>query len=121
MALAPFPDGGPSSLPMVPEETPPFLLSPSVDIPAPCPNLQPPENPLRRLLVPEEGCSHLSQGPAGHGTVRGRLLTGDHRGPAHLQQLPTLPHLGPVQGLPPGPGRRHGFLGHWGDLTPHSS
>ncbi|XP_044902760.1 interferon regulatory factor 3 isoform X2 [Felis catus] len=247
MALAPFPGGGPSSLPVVPEETPPFLLSPSVDIPAPCPNLQPPENPLRRLLVPEEewefeltafyrgrqvfqqtalcpgglrlvasdadqtlpgqpiilpdpgvsltdrgvmgyvrrvlsclggglalwragqrlcarrlghchtywalgeellpdsghgpsgevpkdeegdvfdlkpfvaGCSHLSQGPAGHGTVRGRLLTGDHRGPAHLQQLPTLPHLGPVQGLPPGPGRRHGFLGHWGDLTPHSS
>ena len=55
MALAPFPGGGPSSLPVVPEETPPFLLSPSVDIPAPCPNLQPPENPLRRLLVPEEG------------------------------------------------------------------
>ncbi|XP_019674768.2 interferon regulatory factor 3 isoform X3 [Felis catus] len=54
MALAPFPGGGPSSLPVVPEETPPFLLSPSVDIPAPCPNLQPPENPLRRLLVPEE-------------------------------------------------------------------
>ncbi|XP_022379582.1 interferon regulatory factor 3 isoform X1 [Enhydra lutris kenyoni] len=54
MALAPFPDGGPSSLAVVPEQTPPFLLSPTVDIPPPFPNSEPPENPLRQLLVPEE-------------------------------------------------------------------
>lgn len=62
----------------------------------------------------------MSQGPAGDGTVGRRLLPGEHRGPAHFQQLPTFPHLGPVQGLPPGPDRGHGFLGHWGDLTPDS-
>ncbi|KAF0872372.1 IRF3 factor, partial [Crocuta crocuta] len=54
MALASFPDEGPSSLPVVPEQSPPFLLSPSLDIPAPCPDLQPLENPLRQLLVPQE-------------------------------------------------------------------
>ncbi|XP_047565677.1 interferon regulatory factor 3 isoform X3 [Lutra lutra] len=248
MALAPFPDGGPSSLAVVPEQTPPFLLSPTVDIPPPCPNSEPPENPLRRLLVPEEewefevtafyrgrqvfqqtvfcprglrlvaseagdgmlpgqpiilpdpgvwltdrgvlgyvrrvlsclggglalcragqrlwarrlghchtywalgeellpdsshgpsgevpkdeeghvfdlrpfvsGCSHMPEGPAGHGTLRGCFLTGEHCGPAHFQQLPTLSHIRAVQGLPPGPGRGHGFLGHGGGLIPHSS
>ncbi|XP_032181384.1 interferon regulatory factor 3 isoform X1 [Mustela erminea] len=248
MALAPFPDGGPSSLAVVPEQTPPFLLSPTVDIPPPCPNSEPPENPLRRLLVPEEewefevtafyrgrqvfqqtvfcprglrlvaseagdrtlsgqliilpdpglwltdrgvlgyvrrvlsclggglalcragqrlwarrlghchtywalgeellpdsshgpsgevpkdeegdvfdlrpfvsGCSHMPEGPAGHGTIRGRFLTREHCGPPHFQQLPTLSHIRAVQGLPPGPGRGHGFLGHGGGLIPHSS
>uniref|UniRef100_A0A673UNQ6 Interferon regulatory factor 3 n=1 Tax=Suricata suricatta TaxID=37032 RepID=A0A673UNQ6_SURSU len=54
MALDPFPDGGPSSLPVVPEQVPPFLLSPTLDTPAPCPDLQPPGNPLRQLLVPQD-------------------------------------------------------------------
>lgn len=62
MVLAPLPDGGPSSLAVVPEQTPPFLLSPTVDIPAPCPNSELPENPLRRLLVPEERECQLWRG-----------------------------------------------------------
>lgn len=55
MVLTPFPDEGPSSLVVVPEQTPPLLLSPTIDLPAPCPNSEPPENPLKRLLVPDEG------------------------------------------------------------------
>lgn len=54
MVLTPFPDEGPSSLVVVPEQTPPLLLSPTIDLPAPCPNSEPPENPLKRLLVPDE-------------------------------------------------------------------
>ncbi|XP_022379586.1 interferon regulatory factor 3 isoform X3 [Enhydra lutris kenyoni] len=65
MALAPFPDGGPSSLAVVPEQTPPFLLSPTVDIPPPFPNSEPPENPLRQLLVPEEDLIAFLEG-SGH-------------------------------------------------------
>nr|XP_055165983.1 interferon regulatory factor 3 isoform X2 [Nyctereutes procyonoides]XP_055165984.1 interferon regulatory factor 3 isoform X2 [Nyctereutes procyonoides] len=54
MVLTPFPDEGPSSLVVVPEQTPPLLLSPTIDLPTPCPNSEPPENPLKRLLVPDE-------------------------------------------------------------------
>ncbi|XP_069313515.1 interferon regulatory factor 3 isoform X1 [Eulemur rufifrons] len=54
MVLAPLLDGQPLGLPVAPEPLPQLLLSPSLDSPAPCPNLELPENPLRRLLVPEE-------------------------------------------------------------------
>ncbi|XP_066230111.1 interferon regulatory factor 3 isoform X3 [Saccopteryx leptura] len=65
-----------------------------------------------------QGCSHVPQGPARNGASRRCLLAGEHCGPAHFQQPPTLPHIGPIQGLPPGPGRGHGLLGHWGGLSP---
>ncbi|XP_073082417.1 interferon regulatory factor 3 isoform X2 [Manis javanica] len=223
LVLVPCPDGGLSSLAVAPEHPPQFLPTPGLDSPVPCPNLESPENPLKRLLVPEEdwefevtafyrgrqvfqqtvfcprglrlvgpeagdsalpgqpirlpdpgvsltdravmgyvrrvlsslggglalgragqqlwaqrlghchtywavgeellpdsghgpngevpkdeqgavfdlkpfvsGCSHVPQSPAGYGTVRGCLLPGEHCGPAHFQQLPTLPYLGPV-------------------------
>ncbi|KAJ8789737.1 hypothetical protein J1605_021695 [Eschrichtius robustus] len=48
------PDGGPSSLTMAPENPPQLLLSPNLDVPAPCPKPGPPENPLKQLLVSEE-------------------------------------------------------------------
>lgn len=54
IALGSVPNKGPPSLPVAPEYPPQLLLSPNVDIPAPCPNLEPPENPLKRLFVPEE-------------------------------------------------------------------
>lgn len=54
MALVPGPNEGHLSLAMATEQPPELLLSPSLDIPAPCPNSEPPENPLRQLLVPEE-------------------------------------------------------------------
>ncbi|KAF5925951.1 interferon regulatory factor 3 isoform X2 [Diceros bicornis minor] len=54
MTLAPVPDEGPSSLAMAPEHPPQLLLNPNLDILAPCPNSEPPENPLRQLLVAEE-------------------------------------------------------------------
>uniref|UniRef100_A0A8C9AIA7 Interferon regulatory factor 3 n=1 Tax=Prolemur simus TaxID=1328070 RepID=A0A8C9AIA7_PROSS len=57
-----------------------------------------------------DGGSHMPQGPVRNGPVRGRLLTGEHRGPAHFQQPPTVPHLRPVQ-----------VLGPWGSLNPCSS
>lgn len=60
-----------------------------------------------------QGRPHVSPGPGRHGAGRGRLLPGEHGGPAHFQQPPALPHLRPVQGLPPGPGGGHGFLGRW--------
>lgn len=50
MVLAPVPDAGPPGLAVVP----PLLLGPNLENPMPCPNLAPPENPLKRLLVPEE-------------------------------------------------------------------
>ncbi|XP_024904080.1 interferon regulatory factor 3 isoform X1 [Pteropus alecto] len=74
-----------------------------------------------------QGRSHVPPGPAGDGTGRGCLLPGEHGGPAHFSQPPALPHGRPVQGLPPGPGRGHGFLGsgrghgflgHWGGPSP---
>lgn len=55
MALGPIPDKGASSLAVAPEYPPQLLLSPNLDIPAPYPNSEPPENPLKQLLVPEEG------------------------------------------------------------------
>ncbi|XP_036087713.1 interferon regulatory factor 3 isoform X3 [Rousettus aegyptiacus] len=54
MALVPGPNEGHLSLAMATQQPPELLLSPSLDIPAPCPNSEPPENPLRQLLVPEE-------------------------------------------------------------------
>ncbi|XP_023438602.2 interferon regulatory factor 3 [Dasypus novemcinctus] len=54
MVLAPLPDGGPLGLAVAPEQPPQLLLNPSLDIPAPCPNLEPAENPLKGLLVPED-------------------------------------------------------------------
>eukprot|EP00069_Balaena_mysticetus_P009728 bmy_06371T0 len=48
------PDGGPPSLTMAPENPPQLLLSPNLDVPAPCPKPGPPENPLKQLLVSEE-------------------------------------------------------------------
>lgn len=74
--------------------------------------------PLNVFLPHPTGYSHMPQGSARTGTGRGCLLAGEHRGPAHFQQPPTLPHIRPIQGLPPGPGREHGFLGHWGGLSP---
>ncbi|XP_007112499.1 interferon regulatory factor 3 isoform X2 [Physeter macrocephalus] len=52
MGLAP--DGGPSGLTVAPENPPQLLLSPNLDVPAPCPKPGPPENPLKQLLVSEE-------------------------------------------------------------------
>uniref|UniRef100_A0A8C9P657 Interferon regulatory factor 3 n=1 Tax=Spermophilus dauricus TaxID=99837 RepID=A0A8C9P657_SPEDA len=54
MILAPAPDTGPPGLGVVPEHCSQLLLSPNLENPMPCPNLAPPENPLKRLLVPEE-------------------------------------------------------------------
>nr|XP_044615041.1 interferon regulatory factor 3 isoform X4 [Equus asinus] len=54
MTLDPFLDGGPLSLALAPEHPPQLLLSPNLDIPGPCPNVEPAENPLRQLLVPED-------------------------------------------------------------------
>nr|ACC60989.1 interferon regulatory factor 3 [Marmota monax] len=54
MILAPVPDTGPPGLGVVPEHCSQLLLSPNLENPMPCPNLAPPENPLKRLLVPEE-------------------------------------------------------------------
>lgn len=54
MALAPGPEQGPLGGAAVQEYCPELLLNPSLNQPNPCPNLEPPENPLRRLLVPEE-------------------------------------------------------------------
>ncbi|KAF6077813.1 interferon regulatory factor 3 [Phyllostomus discolor] len=53
IVLGPIPDEGPPSLPVAPEYPPQLLQSPNLDIPAPCPNLEPPENPLKQLFVPE--------------------------------------------------------------------
>uniref|UniRef100_A0A2K6CWD6 Interferon regulatory factor 3 n=1 Tax=Macaca nemestrina TaxID=9545 RepID=A0A2K6CWD6_MACNE len=50
MVLAPLPDPGPPSLAVAPQP----LRSPSLDSPTPFPNLEPSENPLKRLLVPGE-------------------------------------------------------------------
>ncbi|XP_050627476.1 interferon regulatory factor 3 isoform X1 [Macaca thibetana thibetana] len=50
MVLAPLPDPGPPSLAIAPQP----LRSPSLDSPTPFPNLEPSENPLKRLLVPGE-------------------------------------------------------------------
>lgn len=55
MALVPTPSEGCSSLAVTPEHPPQLLLSPNLDIPAPYPNSEPPENPLKQLLVPKEG------------------------------------------------------------------
>ncbi|XP_047385460.1 interferon regulatory factor 3 isoform X3 [Sciurus carolinensis] len=54
MVLAPITDVGPLGLADVPEHCSQLLLSPNLENPMPCPNLAPPENPLKRLLVPEE-------------------------------------------------------------------
>ncbi|MBZ3887269.1 Interferon regulatory factor 3 [Sciurus carolinensis] len=54
MVLAPITDVGPLGLADVPEHCSQLLLSPNLENPLPCPNLAPPENPLKRLLVPEE-------------------------------------------------------------------
>ncbi|XP_036996778.2 interferon regulatory factor 3 isoform X2 [Artibeus jamaicensis] len=54
IALGSVPDEGPPNLPVTPEYPPQLLLSPNLDIPAPCPNLEPLGNPLKRLIVPEE-------------------------------------------------------------------
>ncbi|XP_045387095.1 interferon regulatory factor 3 isoform X3 [Lemur catta] len=62
MVLAPLLDRQPPGLPVAPEPHPQLLLSPSLDSPAPCPNLELPENPLRRLLVPEEGLITFIEG-----------------------------------------------------------
>nr|XP_006208513.2 interferon regulatory factor 3 isoform X1 [Vicugna pacos] len=48
------PDGVPSGLTMAPAHPPQLLLSPTFDIPAPCPNSGLLENPLKHLLVSEE-------------------------------------------------------------------
>ncbi|KAI2592317.1 interferon regulatory factor 3 [Homo sapiens] len=121
MVLAPLPDPGPPSLAVAPEPCPQPLRSPSLDNPTPFPNLGPSENPLKRLLVPGEGCAHVPQGLGRNGPGRGCLLPGEYCGPAHFQQPPTLPHLRPVQGLPAGLGGGHGFPGPWGELSPRSS
>lgn len=54
MALVPTPSEGCLSLAVTPEHPPQLLLSPNLDIPAPYPNSEPPENPLKQLLVPKE-------------------------------------------------------------------
>lgn len=55
MVLAPFPGGGSSSLAVAPEHPSQLLLSPYLGISALCSNSEPTENPLRWLLVSEEG------------------------------------------------------------------
>ncbi|XP_066127622.1 interferon regulatory factor 3 isoform X2 [Saccopteryx bilineata] len=54
MALGPIPNEEPLSLAVAPEQPPQLLLSPNLDILPPYANSEPPENPLRRLLVPED-------------------------------------------------------------------
>ncbi|KAF6288223.1 interferon regulatory factor 3 [Rhinolophus ferrumequinum] len=54
MALVPTPREGCLSLAGTPEHLPQLSLSPNLDIPAPYPNSEPPENPLKQLLVPKE-------------------------------------------------------------------
>ncbi|XP_076987230.1 interferon regulatory factor 3 [Tamandua tetradactyla] len=54
MILAPLPDGGPLGLAVAPEPPPQLPLSPCLDIHAPCPNSEAPENPLRGLLLTED-------------------------------------------------------------------
>lgn len=55
MVLAPFPGWGSSSLVVAPEHPSQFFPSPCLGISAVCSNSDPAENPLGRLLVPEEG------------------------------------------------------------------
>nr|XP_040135724.1 interferon regulatory factor 3 isoform X2 [Ictidomys tridecemlineatus] len=62
MILAPAPDTGPPGLGVVPEHCSQLLLSPNLENPMPCPNLAPPENPLKRLLVPEEHLISFMEG-----------------------------------------------------------
>lgn len=62
MALGPIPDEGASSLAVAPEYPPQLSLSPSLDIPAPYPSLETPENPLKQLLRPKEGECQLWTG-----------------------------------------------------------
>lgn len=70
MVLVPCSDGGLSSLAVAPEHPPQFLPTPGLDSPVPCPNLESPENPLKRLLVPEEGECQLWAGRGwGAGTL----------------------------------------------------
>ncbi|XP_053462554.1 interferon regulatory factor 3 isoform X3 [Nycticebus coucang] len=54
MVLAPLTDGRPPGLDVDTEPHSQLLLSPNSDNSAPCPYLALPENPLKRLLVPEE-------------------------------------------------------------------
>nr|XP_028694347.1 interferon regulatory factor 3 isoform X6 [Macaca mulatta] len=58
MVLAPLPDPGPPSLAVAPQH----LQSPSLDSPTPFPNLEPSENPLKRLLVPGEDLITFTEG-----------------------------------------------------------
>lgn len=53
--------------------------------------------------------------------IQGFLFIEEYHGPVHFQQPPTLPHLGPIKGLPPRPSPGYGFLGHWGGPCPGSS
>lgn len=55
MALVPTPSKGCLNLAVTPEQPPQLLLSPNLDIPAPYSNSEPPENPLKKLLVPKDG------------------------------------------------------------------
>lgn len=55
MALGSVPDEGASSLAVAPEYPPQLSLSPNLDIPAPYPHSEPPENPLKQLLMPQDG------------------------------------------------------------------
>uniref|UniRef100_A0A8C9CU55 Uncharacterized protein n=1 Tax=Panthera leo TaxID=9689 RepID=A0A8C9CU55_PANLE len=117
MVLAPFPDAGPSGLPVAPEHHPQFLLSPNLGISAVCSNSEPTENPLRRLLEPEEG--ECQEGP-GRGPIRGCLLTGEHCGP-HISNSHPL-SLSSTDTRPAfRTWWRNEFLGHWGGLSPQSS
>ncbi|XP_066230110.1 interferon regulatory factor 3 isoform X2 [Saccopteryx leptura] len=54
MALGPIPNEEPLNLAVAPEQPPQLLLSPNLDILPPYSNSEPPDNPLRRLLVPED-------------------------------------------------------------------
>ncbi|XP_011801754.1 PREDICTED: interferon regulatory factor 3 isoform X3 [Colobus angolensis palliatus] len=62
MVLAPLPDPGPPSLAVAPEPCPQPLRSPSLDNPTPFPNLEPSENPLKRLLVLGEDLITFTEG-----------------------------------------------------------
>uniref|UniRef100_A0A667G205 Uncharacterized protein n=1 Tax=Lynx canadensis TaxID=61383 RepID=A0A667G205_LYNCA len=120
MVLAPFPDAGPSGLPVAPEHHPQFLLSPNLGISAVCSNSEPTENPPEEAVGARGGCSHVTQGPVRHGPIRGCLLTGERCGP-HISNSHPL-SLSSTDTRPASrTWWRNEFLGHWGGLSPHSS
>lgn len=88
MALVPISSEGPLSLAATAEDLPQLLLSPNLDVPAPYPNPEPPENPLKQLLVPKEGECQL-WGGRGWGLGEGPFTLSQSLSP-FISLLPML-------------------------------